>query len=475
VGLLWAAYAESDDEKLGRAWRAVLATCPFLELVTNEKGKAAAVFSPSERVDLSCALRSAPYPFRQRLNPWVAFEGWSRATPIPAAVFDNDIYGVRSYLNHHAAAVRRARVIARPWQMVSSLWRANTLSGDPRLSAMHDYEKHARVVLVSACKFGRADIVRELLTRNVDLDATWLPASVAIAEGHNDCLELLLSANAKSLEPIISYFVPEADFFKRQKGKRVLLQAVSMGNVAAIDLLRSAGVPLSFGDTLDENPLTASCCIGQPEIVRAVLRDQAVVAAVMERRSECFHIAAYYGNASCLAVLFEKFTLAQAPAQSIFGDFPPLTLAAIGDDFATVQILLGQPEIDVDEAAPGNKTPLMIASANHNVDITAALLARGADVGIPFIEPSLFNDALQYALQLGQSKVPTASEAANAASTVRLFLQQRPGMFAPHFLRYMKQKSAIYSILKEFLPLRHHRLEGVDAWAGKERCNVAST
>lgn len=443
IGMFWAAYAEPAPEDYGGAWRAVLATSRSLVKALDRD----ADWSPTEQVSFKCALRAAPGPYREHLNAWRAFEvqtrnaenilGDAAKSTVRAstlAVINDDIDGVRRMLGRCLYAVGRAHMISRPWQVISLLWRTGpTAPSDPRDSALAAYEITLRVMLMWACKCGRLEILREILRPPIPfpLKNTWMMALISIAEGHTRCLELLLSSST-SRQGILSCFAPDAPSVLRQHGEQIVLQAVDFGDSAAIDSLRLAGVPLVFHDTTNVifHPLEDACRLGQPESVRALLRDPQVCASVQERRSECFHFAADNGNAACLAVLFEKFTIAQAKTNphEVFGTSPILTLAAASNDLATVQILLGQPGIDVDERPPGLKSALSVAGSNLNYLIASALLARGAVDGLP--KPSRdFDDVLDYALD---------SKKRGCVSFVRLILRERQ-RFTLDLIGYVKR------------------------------------
>ena len=457
IGMFWAAYAEPAPEDYGGAWRAVRATCRSLIKAEGESTPRSD-WSPTEQVSFKCALRSAPGPYREHLNAWRAFEVqtrnaenlvWDAAKSTvrasTLAVINDDIDGVRRMLARCVSAVRRAHMISRPWQVISLLWRTDpTAPPDPRDSALAAYEITLRAMLMWACKCGRLEILREILRPPIPitLKRTWMMALISIAEGHTRCLELLLSSST-SRQGILSCFASDAPSVLRQHGEQIVLQAVDFGDSAAIDSLRLAGVPLVLqgASFLERSPLEDACRSGQPESVRALLRDPAVCLAVQERRSECFHWAADNGNASCLAVLFETFTIAQAKAESdVFGRCSILTLAAVSDDWATVQILLGQPGIDVDEKPPGLKSALCVAGTHLNYLIASALLARGAVVGLP--KPSRdAQDVLDYALDSTKS---------GRVSFVRLILRERQ-RFTLDLIGYVKRHWVRDGTLAAFL------------------------
>ena len=162
-----------------------------------------------------------------------------------------------------------------------------------------------------------------------------------------------------------------------------VLTAIDFGNGEALDLLRSRGVQLTLQD--DEiisefNLLEFSCRRGQPDSVRALLRDETIVQSVLDRQSDALREAAFHGRASTLEVLFERFSFEHVKSEEeteIGGAV--LLNAAVSEDLATVQIVLDQPGVEVDEYVPGHMTALQYAASRLDFKMAAALLARGAD------------------------------------------------------------------------------------------------
>jgi ankyrin repeat protein len=115
-------------------------------------------------------------------------------------------------------------------------------------------------------------------------------------------------------------------------------------------------------------------------------------------------------------------------------------LAANIDDIDTVEVLVAQPDINVDATSPGRKSALMVAASSHNSAIATALLAHGADArlcmpsNVPDQVPDPGWDALDYSFA---RRAPI--KVCPRENFARRFLQQRPRACTPMFLKYVKR------------------------------------
>ena len=430
IGLLWAKYDSvqrgSED---ARAWDAVRATCHSLD-----KAEAAET-SPSERADLACALRSSPGAFVRKWNSWRIFEGWTRtwleytdgdevvSAGLVAAV-DGDVAGVRKFIASYGTVSLRERLISKPLQLLSSLWSSSSSevaeTADP--SELRPFMLQA--LLRFACKMGREEVVAEVLRCGGPSDPVidiCVPAITAVAEGHLRCLELLVCS--RSLDDFLACFATNAPAARKVLGLRLILQAIKLNNGPALNLLQSKGVPMIQSD-LSDSHLERACWDGQPDAVRALLRDEEVCKSVLELRSNAITIAILRGHASTLEVLFEKFSVAHVKADAD----PVLMSAAVSDDFDTFKLVLEQPGVDIDAAPEGQKTPIQIAASHLNFRIVKALLERGAVT----MESGDNCDAMRYALNANQNDLSLC------VPVVSLLLRERPHEFVSKFWNELK-------------------------------------
>jgi ankyrin repeat protein len=401
-----------------QAWAAVRGTSHCLGTVKSRS----ALISPAELADLACALRDGPGALNQKYNPWNFMAHWVvddevlEAEGIYAAV-GGDAIGVRKALAKYGGAKLKARLVSRPWNSLSKLWRSAAPDAtDPLDEATHDYDENREVLLIFACKMGRENVVSEVLGHSGTAVHIGRAVAIAVAEGHNRCLELLLTP------PHLDKFLSAPNLVAYYKS---IATCIDVGNAGAIDLLISSGVSFHH-TTFSFSPIELACRAGQADCVRAMLRDPAVVANIRERQSDALLLAARFGRASTLAVLLEKFSLSHQNSNTEFSD--TILQNAVGStDLATVELVLQQPDVDVDMAQPGRMTPLMVACRDLKYNIAAALLARGARVRE--CRATHF-DELDYVLHRSRDDILAAKD------ILRLLLQEQPILIS-NFLGYM--------------------------------------
>lgn len=305
-------------------------------------------------------------------------------------------------------------------------------------------------MIIYACKMGHDEIVAEVLRHSSSTMIPILfPVLIAIAEGHQSCLEKLLSPGP-NLDKFLSAFAPEAPVNMKNLGHRAIMQSVDVGNAAAIEALRSRGVPFDKYNENTLSPVELACKAGQAECVRALLRCPKVFETVSGGQSEAFHIAARYGYVAALAVLFEHFSLTNAKVDSMYAD-SVLVCAVTSGDFASVELVLKQPDVDVNAKPEGRMNAIMVAARSLNYNIVAALLARGACLG----EPRVTNgglDPLDYVvIARREPREKFVQKHVDAAKhLVRLIIQKRPE-FAGSFLSYFITHYLHEDIVEVFL------------------------
>ena len=296
-------------------------------------------------------------------------------------------------------------------------------------------------MIIYACKMGHDEVVAEVLSHgDTDVFIICLAVVIAIAEGHQRCLEKLLRPGP-NLDKFLSAFAPDAPFSLRLQGQRAIMQGLDVGNAAAIESLRSRKVPFDNWTEDVFSPIELTCRAGQADCVRVLLRCSKVFESVRGRQSEAFHLAAQHGRSAALAVLFEHFSLTNAKVDSIYVD-SVLVCAVTSGDLATLELVLKQPDVDVNAKPEGRMNAIMVAARSLNYNIVAALLAHGAAVG-PRSTLDAPPDALDYALDARRKPgEPFVQKHVDAAKhVIRLFLQKQPELagrllcyFAGHYL-----------------------------------------
>jgi len=465
IGLLWNAAGSPTSTE---AWMAVRRASHCLK-ETKQPG----FCSPAERADLFCALREGPGAVKCRWPSWAPFEGYPHWGPEEAAdvetleiiaACNGDLATIRKGLARCSSQSLKARLVSRPWQVLSSLWRPSSRTAstsdsdsdsdsdsetDPRDEAKTNYSQTCQVMIIYACKMGHDEVVAEVLRHSSStVIPIWFPVLIAIAEGHQPCLEKLLSPGP-NLDQFLSAFAPDAGQVKNL-GHRAIMQSVDVGNAAAIEALRSRGVPFDKYNEDTLSPLELACRAGQAECVRALLRCPKVFETVSGGQSEAFHIAAHYGYVAALAVLFEHFSLTNAKVDSMYADSVLICAVASGE-FAAVELVLKQPDVDVNAKPEGRMNAIMVAARSLNYNIFAALLARGACLGEPRV-PNGNLDPLDYVVKAcREPREKFVQKHVDAAKhLVRLIIQKRPE-FAGSFLSYFITHYLHEDIVEVFL------------------------
>ena len=305
-------------------------------------------------------------------------------------------------------------------------------------------------MIIYACKMGHDEVVAEVLSHgDTDVFIICLAVVIAIAEGHQRCLEKLLRPGP-NLDKFLSAFAPDAPFSLRLQGQRAIMQGLDVGNAAAIESLRSRKVPFDNWTEDVFSPIELTCRAGQADCVRVLLRCSKVFESVRGRQSEAFHLAAQHGRSAALAVLFEHFSLTNAKVDSIYVD-SVLVCAVTSGDLATLELVLKQPDVDVNAKPEGRMNAIMVAARSLNYNIVAALLARGACLGEPRALDGVL-DPLDYVVKArrepGQKFVQKHVDA--ATHLVRLIIQKRPE-FAGNFLNYFITHYLHEDIVEVFL------------------------
>ena len=370
--------------------------------------------TPEDRANFSCAMRRAPASFRFQYHPWKPF----MRAGLQRDLLDNvnaGVASVRGLFDEADREVRRAKLLQRPLQVVSQLWRRVEDWEDPRENAADKLLDLAQNALTFAAKTGRRDVVVEILRRyqHLELDVNSC-VRISVAEGHTELLAALLTPG-----PSLDRFLRLFQFaFHRLSGQRTLLQCTEMGDAVALKALRDVGISFFDNTSLPRSrPLEAACYAGQPDAVAFILQDPNVVEYVKTGESNCIHFAARQGHVCVVKLLFETggISLEHAPSEGDLYNLTPLQCAAISGSLDMCKLLLEQ-GADVNESRPGKKRALSIAASEGHLLIAALLLERGAclDASTPGTR-----DALDYVFSI-QDDDDCELE------MLKLFLRERP-------------------------------------------------
>lgn len=305
--------------------------------------------------------------------------------------------------------------------------------------------------LLEAVKAGRADVVAALVKERVDVNAPAGDGSTALQwAAHRDDLrtvELLLAAGANA---------NAAD----DHGVTPLLIACTNGKLDVAERLLAAGANPNAATASGHRPLMEASRTGRSGLVKALIAAGAEVNAADPRRGQTpLMWAVAYRHTAVARVLVEHG--ADVRARSKAG-YSPLMFAAQQGDLETTRVLL-QAGADLDGRTPDGSSALLIASAsldasttgqfmvvnqsgheavallllehganpnvadrggimplhaavrNGRLELTYALLARGANPNARLSKPEnvMFGDVDERLWDAGATPLLTAAKAAN--------------------------------------------------------------
>lgn len=201
-------------------------------------------------------------------------------------------------------------------------------------------------------------------------------------------------------------------------GRTLLHHAILCGSVGAVETLLAAGVdceaPVKTSRSTRSRPVHMAARLGQPEILQMLMDmgcdvnargeagDVAVILASRHKREDCLRVlvsagadlallnsagesAASVASSAGWKTGFERAVLAAirsgiVPLSSDPNVFSPMMFAASCGDAASFEVLMAQPDVDVDEQDADGCSPMMVAAMEGNVDAFRALVFAGANV-----------------------------------------------------------------------------------------------
>ena len=245
-------------------------------------------------------------------------------------------------------------------------------------------------VLHRACRFGRPQIVKELLKRqDIDVNQGNLgngsPLFIACQEGHDSVVELLL-----------------AD-------------------------------PRVIPDQTDEDlvtPFFMASQEGHKGIVTRMMADQRIdVNHLSNRLASPFLIACECGHASLVSAMMSDSRVDVALSQ--MEEASPFHLACQRGHLEVVQLLLEDPRVDINKPRRDDSTPIWFASQNGHLSVVQHILASGR--GVDTLKKTTFNNTTP----------------AEQARRMVLFARNQEGPDADH-ARTITQGSLIAALLDSY-------------------------
>ncbi|KAF0891755.1 hypothetical protein E2562_010950 [Oryza meyeriana var. granulata] len=201
-------------------------------------------------------------------------------------------------------------------------------------------------------------------------------------------------------------------------GRTLLHHAVLCGSAGAVQTLLASGVdheaPVKTSRSSRSRPVHMAARLGQPEILEMLISkgcdvnaraeggDVAAILSARHKREDCLRILVSDGadvallnsageSAASVACSggwkagFERAVLGvirsgTIPRSSDRNVFSPMMFAARCGDAAAMEVLLAQPDMDIDEQDVDGCSPIMAAAKEGNVDAFRALVFAGANV-----------------------------------------------------------------------------------------------
>ena len=364
--------------------------------------------SPARRVDLYCAME--PLAFIHNVSP-------PAPSSIAAAATRGDFFFPHKFAAAEMSLVCRCSIL-----FSRILWK-----------------KFRGVELVDIPEVAEASALSATIDRNWGSSLFW-----ASRKGNLNVVKYLAQRISKARDEVFGY-IHDALLIAVLENRAACLEAIlrkarlsemqrsvlvrtasEFGNVACLDALRNVGVSLYYEQTAEgASSLGDAVRLGQPESVRALLRDKDCLAALREHRSDALHLACNYGHFEVLGALLEAggFPLGaelswrpqlhgRMEPQIVDGE-SPLSLAA-GQGRSECVVMLLNLGACVDGTSNG-RTALQCAVTEGWISIAEILLEAGASVAMRDDDSGF--SAFQYALRTCDSE---------QEKMLRLLLRERP-------------------------------------------------
>jgi ankyrin repeat protein len=221
--------------------------------------------------------------------------------------------------------------------------------------------------LISAADMGQLEIVKLLVERGVDVDATTVdgvtPLMYAAQNGHTEIMEYLISRGADVNATPHNDVTP-------------LIGAVRTGHYEGVKMLLEAGARVDAKDELDLTSLMHASAYDYPEIADLLIEKGADLEAGDWFGTTPLMMAVYYDCHETAQVLIERG--ADVNARDTFG-FTALMIAAQHGDYDMAWLLLDE-GADPRLRNKGGLHAMALAVMSRDEDLVELLLESGASI-----------------------------------------------------------------------------------------------
>ncbi|CAD5194706.1 unnamed protein product [Musa acuminata subsp. malaccensis] len=284
--------------------------------------------------------------------------------------------------------------------------------------------------LVAAIVGRQAAVVRRLLQAGARMDAkvrlgawSWDAATgeefrvgAGLAEPYTPawCAVEYFESTGTILRMLLQHHSPNAP----HHGRTLLHHAILCGNPRAVDTLLSCGadweLPVRAGRKTEFRPIHMAARLGLASVMQVLVDKRCDLSSTTDAGETALMLCARYKRGDCLRILASsdadlgRKSLAGASAAAIAASsnwsvgfqhavldvirsgtvprssdpsvFSPIMFAAQHGDVASLQVLLTQPDINIDQRRGNGYSPVMVAAKEGHVEAFRVLVFAGANV-----------------------------------------------------------------------------------------------
>ena len=245
----------------------------------------------------------------------------------------------------------------------------NTTQKEKEEKQQLKHSSELTIPIIDAAKIGNIEVVKLLLTKNVDVNIQNEEGQTTLMEasqnGHTQIVELLLKKNADVN-------------IQNKKGVTALMLASQNGHAQVIKLLLKENADVNIQIEDGRTGLVLASQNGHTQIVELLLKENADVNIQKEDGQTALMLASQNGHTQIVELLLKEN--ADVNIQKESGG-TALMLASQNGHTQVVEVLLKE-IADVDIQNKKGVTALMLASQNGHAQVIKLLLKENADVNI---------------------------------------------------------------------------------------------